>query len=195
MTVRPGAWPDVLPQGPHRKLKLPGSSMPVSDFGCLLMCYVQACHDLEVDPTATPASIIAATKDLVGADRVWFAGLPVQPQLAKVLGLTAGELVRSPPQPAQEMRRVLVEALGVGLAVLWVDHDETRGGDFDGDHFVLGRRIDGDRIWYADPATGEEGWLNLRTLSGVTVWQTSLGPVTKVYQVRSVRPLAHLPVR
>lgn len=189
MTVRAGAWPDVLRQAGWGKLKLPESTMLVEDYGCLLLCYVQALHDLELDPAATPVSVIKATKELTGAARVWFGGMPVQTQLAKALGLTAGDVVRAPPQPAQEMRRALLAALDVGLAVLNVNHDA----DAALDHFVLGRRIEADRVWFADPATGEEGSVDLRTLSGVTVWNTKLGPVTKVYQVGSVRPLAHLP--
>ncbi len=191
MTVRAGVWPDVLRQAGHGKLKLPGSSMLVEDYGCLLLCYVQACHDLEVDPTATPTAVIKATKDLTGSDRAWYAGEPVQTQLAKALGLTAGDVVRAPPQPVQVMRRALVEALDVGLAIMHVNHDA----DAALDHFVLARRLEGDRVWYSDSATGEESWLDLRTLSGTTVWRTKKGPVTKVYQVGSVRPLAHLPKR
>jgi len=187
--IRAGVWPDTVKQGSAGRLKLPGSTLTVAGYGCLLCCWVQALRDLEVDPSATPASVIAATKDLTGQARVWFAGLPVQPQLGKAFGLTAGEVVRCPPQPAQVMRQTIADALAVGLVILHVDHDSTRGGDLEGDHFVLGRRLEGDRIVYADPATGEEGSLDLRTLSGAAVWPSG----TRAYQVRSARPVAHLP--
>ena len=189
--MRAGVWPDVLRQAGWGKLRLPESTMSVEDYGCLLLCYTQALRDLEVDPEATPLSVIKATKELTGRDRVWFAGEPVQTQLAKAVGLTAGDVVRCPPQPAQEMRRVLLAALDVGLAILNVNHD----GDAAPDHFVLARRLEGDRVWYADPATGAESWLDLRTLSGTSLWKTRKGTITKVYSALSVRPLAHLPVR
>ena len=85
---------------------------------------------------------------------------------------------------------MLIEALKVGLAILHVDHDSDRGGDEAADHFVLARRIEGDRVIYADPATGEEGSLDLRTLSGSAMW----GSRTRAYQVRSVRPLGRVAV-
>lgn len=191
MTVRAGVWPDVLRQAGWGRLKLPESTMLVEDYGCLLLCYTQALRDLELDPEATPLSVIKATKELTGRDRVWYAGEPVQTQLARAVGLTAGDVVRCPPQPVQVMRKALLDALDVGLAVMNVNHDA----DAALDHFVLARRLEGDRVWYADSATGEESWLDLRTLSGTSLWKTRKGTLTKVYQVGSVRPLAHRPVR
>jgi hypothetical protein len=186
--IRAGAWPDVVAQGAaaHKGLRLPGSTLPVTAYGCLAACYAQALRDFEVDPSATVRTVIDTTKGVPG---IWKGGLPVQVLLAAHFGLTAGELVRAPPQPAQAMRAALVAALTAGLAILHVDHDETRGGDVEADHFVLGRRIVADRIYFADPATGEEDSLDLRMMAAPTMWSDG---IPRIYQLRSVRPLAHL---
>lgn len=187
--LRAGVWPDVLRQGAWPKLRLgeKGSGRFVSGHGCLLTCYAQALRDFEVDPAATPASILAATLD--AKRRIWFGAEPVQAELARFYGLTAGDVVRA-PQPAQAIRDALVKALEQGLAILNVDHT----GDERADHFVLGRRVVetsmGPRVMYADPATGAEDTIDLRTLSGQAEWND--GKV-RIYRLHSVRALAHLP--
>jgi hypothetical protein len=163
------------------KVKLGKTTLTVGAAGCLATCYAQALRALGIDETATPATVVAAC---VTANGFLRAGI-VQPVLSKALGIHADDVVTA-VQTAQVMRAVIVKGLERGVVILHVDHDHDRaGGDDDGDHFVLATRIEGDRIYYCDPATGSECWLDLRTMSGMAEW----GDPRRRYEVRSARPL------
>lgn len=182
---------EVFRQGDKRwrrtRLGEPGSKSTVGGAGCNLLAFVDHLRTMGVDPAATPLTVLE--KSLAAAKRCWRGNMVVLPHMAELYGLNGEELVRAPPQGAAEMRALLTRTLAAdGRCTLWVDHDSSLpDGDPEGDHFVAARRIEGDRVVFADSATGEEDSIDLRTLSGTTTWQTEDGPVLKVYQVLSVR--------
>ena len=186
----PRAWPEVLAQwddrwgndrtGGNVGKRSGGKNRAI---GCLATAWAQILRDDGVDAEATPTSIALATKDLTPP--AWAGALMVQPVLARHFGYDAEEIIRGETQGSKLMRDMLALALQEGhTAILHVDHDASApGGDEEADHFVKARRIDGDAVIYADPATGDEGPLKLRTLTGTTRWSERV----KVYQVRSLR--------
>lgn len=163
-----------------------GSKSTVGAAGCNLLSFVDHLRTMGVDPGATPLTVLE--RSLAAPKRCWRGNMVVLPLLAELYGLDGEELARA-PQPAQAMRELLTRTLAAGgRCTLWVDHDSNLpDGDPEGDHFVAARRLEGDRVIFADSATGIEDSVDLRTLSGTTTWQTKDGPVLKVYQVLSVR--------
>jgi len=186
----PRAWPEVLSQSDPRwgddrtggnvRKRTGGKNRAI---GCLATAWAQVLRDDGVDPEATPTSIALATLDLTPPAGV--GSLMVQPVFARHWGYDAEELIRGETQGAKLMRDMLALALQEGhSAILHVDHDASApGGDEEADHFVKARRIVGADVVYADPATGDEGALQMRTLTGTALW----GERVKVYQVRSLR--------
>ena len=164
-----------------------GSKSTVGGAGCNLLAFVDHLRTMGIDPDATPLTVLE--RSLAAPGRCWQGSMAVLPALARLYGLNGDELVRAPPQPAQAMRELILRTLDKhGRLTAWVDHDSTLpDGDPEGDHFVAIRRLEGDRLVYADSATGIEDSLDLRTLTGNTTWETKDGPVVKVYQVLSVR--------
>lgn len=182
---------EVFKQGDKRwrkaRLGEAGSKSTVGGAGCNLLAFTDHLRTLGIDPDATPLTVLE--RSLAAPERIWRGNLPILPLLAKLYGLNGDELVRAPPQSAQEVRGLITRTLARGgRLTAWVDHDSSLpDGDPEGDHFVAIRRLEGDRVVYADSATGIEDSLDLRTLSGTTTWQTEDGPALKVYQVMSVR--------
>jgi hypothetical protein len=178
---------EVLRQADPRwgKKKLGTSTTSIAAAGCLATCYAQALRFLGVDDDATPASVVEVGNATRGA---FLRASIVQPVLSKALGLKASDPVAS-VQGAQAVRAHIVAGLdrsAPGVVILHVDHDSDRaGGDIDGDHFVLAIDISNDSIHYCDPATGALGSLDLRTMSGMAAWGTTL----RRYEVRSARAL------
>ena len=148
-----------------------------SAVGCLVTAYAQALRDLDIEAEATPIT--------VQARGVFVRSSLIQPDTAKAVGLIADDVVRT-IQGQQAMRTTLVTALASGARViLHVDGDHDDGSD-EGRHFVLARRLEGDVVVVADPATAREERLSLATLSGPVRWSAD---DVKQYEVRSVRPL------
>lgn len=109
--------------------------------------------------------------------------------LSKRLFLRFGDTARA--------RNLIVDTLVAGgVCILHVDHDRDRvGGDEEPDHFVLATGFDDVDLHYADPAPGEVGRLQLRTLVGAAVWREpgargddDPGDI-RIYRVRSVLPV------
>lgn len=170
-----------------------GSKSTVGGAGCNLLAFVDHLRTLGIDPDATPLTVLE--RSIAAPGRCWQGNMAVLPALARLYGLDGDELVRAPPQPAQEMRALILRTLDKGgRLTAWVDHDSSLpDGDPEGDHFVAIRRLEGDRLVYADSASGIEDSLDRRTLTGNTTWETKDGPVVKVYQALSVRAFIRRP--
>ena len=171
---------EVLRQADPRwtKLKVGRSRSTMGAVGCLVTCYAQAMRELGVDLDADPRTVLA--RGVFSGAAMW------QQDTAKSLGLVADDVTRV-TDVHRVMRTVLTQTLGKGdLVVMHVDHDSTKvKGDVDGDHFVLGLRIEDADVIFADPATGRLERLDSRMLTCPVMW----GTVVRPYQVRSVRPL------
>lgn len=182
-----------------RALGLSAVSPTIGRSGCLLTAITQAVRALGVDVSATPVAVqeraISHWRAKHGANP-WlcpFVELPpsgppkpgpnaVLDLVAEAAGLHSDPAARVDNNP--ELMQVVLDKtlLNGGLCILHVDYD----GDGRGDHFALALRIDDDKIHYADPATGTEGRIDLRSLvtaPGGHSWGQ------RVYRVRSVRPV------
>lgn len=146
----------------------------IGKVGCLATVYAQALIALGINAAATPV-------DVVGKGSFIRAAM-VQQATARLLGLVADDVTHH-DDVHRKMVDVLRSAIAEGaVVVMHVDHDSAKpDGDPEGDHFVLGLRIEGDVVVFADPATGSEERMSLSTLTAAVS--------SKRYQLRSVRPL------
>lgn len=178
----------ALGQGDKRwsKTKLGEGGSTIGVAGCLVTCIAQALREFAVDTEATPLTVQA--KALAWPVRAFRGAAAVIAEVAAANGLRVAERVNEVEGQVM-LAGVLASALKVGkLALLHVDHDVDRGGDVDADHWVLAvewREVEGGDpvILYRDPATGDDGTLSGRTLTGPTVWGTK----PRIYRVRAVR--------
>jgi hypothetical protein len=160
-------------------------SSTIGRSGCLLTIYAQCLVDFDIDKTMTPALLQkrALEAHIVRTEKqkIFIGANIIQPRLAEFCGLTLGDLVR-PPQPKSDVYRAIVTGLHFfGRVIVNVDHDE----DKDGDHFILGRRIENNELVCADPATGAEERIDLTTFEGSARW----GDEVKSYRLYSARPI------
>jgi hypothetical protein len=175
-------------EAPWNKFRLYDDGPTVGSKGCTLTCVAQAVQEL-TDLVVNP-EIALYTAQLVGAlvdknGRVPGALLNI-PLLAEQFNLIAppGERTDMAKHGERAIRECLDHAFAKGMAILWVDHDRTRaGGDEQGDHYVLGLRIEDGAIVCADPATGTDCRINLGTLEGPAPWGR------RTYRVMGVRPI------
>lgn len=190
MIFRQRDYPGPLGRGPH--------ALDMALKGCGHVSLAQLANDMDTSTLDPRALHEAAWFAWDGAGWPPFVrkpredpphpgGILVWGVVAAAAGLRCAEALNATEVPALRLRRAIHETLAAGgRAVLWVDHDEhKRGGDWDGDHYVSLRRVDGDVVVYADSATGLEGRLDLVTLRGPSVWSGE----PRLYQLRGVRPV------
>lgn len=175
------AWPDderrcemSLRQGDPQWSKHKLGTSTIGRVGCLATVYAQAMRTLGIDDEATPVDVV---------ERGVFRGAAMlQLDTATRLGIVADDVTHA-ADVHRSMVAVLAKAMTANsVVVMHVDHDSAKpDGDPEGDHFVLGLRIEDTFVYFADPATGNEERMNLNSLTA--------NVSSKRYQLRSVRPL------
>ena len=174
----------ALWQGDKRwgKAKLGEGGSTFGKAGCVVTCLAQAMRQMGVDNEATPLTVQA--KAFAAGGEPFRGPNAITGVVAAANGMVCADRV-SEVEGAAAMQLAIGEALVDGTALLHVDHDQDRGGTPEADHWVLAVRLDGDDVVYLDPATADEGRLQLRTLTGPSLWDG----VPRVYRVRGVRAL------
>lgn len=181
----------ILWQGDKRwgKAKLGEGGSTIGKAGCLLTCLAMAARVLHVDDEATPLTV--QENAIKAGGRPFRGPAAIIHEVAVASGmLVAGRVNEAEGQMA--LREAIAGAIAAGhVALLHVDHDEDRAGDYDADHWVLATSVihgdakDDDVVIYADPATADEGTINMRTLAGIAVWAGK----PRTYRVRAVRAI------
>ena len=169
--------------------------------GCLLTALCQArvwLHD--DDKTARIVEPVDANLRCLDAGAFVGSGLVVA-KAAQALGLVADpSLRRSITSGDDALRNAIRDAFERGdVVLLHVDHDSTLAhGDPEGDHWILALRLElvdhhdtpgvvsiTPELVCADPATGREARISLRTLHDI-------GGTWKPYRVTDVQPVSRL---
>lgn len=152
-----------LRQGDPRwsAFKLGTGTSTIGASGCLITCLCEAARRFGTDPVLDPGELNRRGK-LANAFR---GSSAIIPTLAPCAGLEAPRAWRVMNADGDgALRAAIVGALESDrLAILHVNHDADEAGD----HFVLGLKLEGDVVRFADPSSGLEGRINLVTLEGV----------------------------
>jgi hypothetical protein len=159
----------------------------IGRVGCALTCIAEAGRRLagrDIDPGAL-ALLAKTEKTLIGQLVVWMT-------TGRLVGVdcraVSPEWVRHSRDHGQ-LRVSTAHALRAGMAILHVDHSALEDEDgWQGDHYVLALRTEGDTVVCADPAGGKLIGLDALKLEG----PSPHGP-SRPYRVRGVLPVRRLP--
>lgn len=173
----------------------------IGKIGCVVTSFANLLRFWHLDDNATPVSVMTNAKAWAKMEtersgkkaRAFIGDLVVWANVGAGNGLVVEDVVDERNGQAR-MREVIREALEADdprACFLWVDKDSPATPDEDdrGKHWVAatfllkGDKDDDDEVHYLDSATADEGAINLRTLSGVSMW----GSEVKLYRVRAVR--------
>lgn len=153
--------------------------------GCLLTCLTICARELGWRPALLPTH---TNEMLLKADAFIADGIVID-KAAPAIGLSTRPALAGPPHiMADELARILDASQ---LAILHVDHDADRGGDVEGDHFIVATALVGDRVQCLDPAVGKVAiaFPALESIGEVVWGKTD----RRKYRVMSVRAMALRP--
>ena len=155
--------------------------------GCAAVCVPEAARRI-IGSDVDPGAFVALAK----ADGAFRGSLIVWAQAGRLVGVdcraVSPEWIRH-SRDVHAMRVGLARALRSGLAILHVDHSALEDEDgWQGDHYVLALRTEGDTVVCADPAGGKLIGLDALKLEG----PSPHGP-SRPYRVRGVLPVRRLP--